>query len=101
VVALDSGSWVLAGLSCAFPDLQWQIICHADFGGVMVCCNWIGSSKEVHLLEIETVSYRHFIGEVLKSTLEGCFGKEKPAPTSFGTQERLCCLVVMEQRGLI
>ena len=80
VVALDGGSRVSGALASAFPDVCWRRVRHAEVGGVTDCNNWMGSSTAIKLGPMETVLYHRTIGEVLKPTLRGRFGKDRSAP---------------------
>jgi hypothetical protein len=101
VLALDNGSRVSGALSNAYPDVCWRRVRHADVGGVTTCNNWMGSSTAIKLGAVEGVSYHRTIGEVLKPTLRGRFGKDRSAPASeVGTDEGTA-KVVMEGQGLV
>ena len=101
VVALDVGNRVSGALASAFPDVCWKRVRHADVGGVTDCSNWMGSSNAISLGPMETVSYYRSIGEVLKPTLRGRFGKDRAAPSPETRLEEETSKVVMEEKGLV
>jgi hypothetical protein len=75
---------------------------HEEVGGVTASRNWIGSTPEIALGSIEKIPYCRTVGEILKSTLKGRFGKDrdppKPPPAlEYGARKE----VLMESQGLV
>ena len=61
----------------------------------------MGSSTAIELGSVETVVYHRTIGEVLKPTLRGRFGKDRTAPAPETRSEDEGVKVVMEEQGLV
>ena len=98
VLALDCGFWPQKD----FPDITWQRVCHDEVvGGVTACRNWIGSSTGISLRELQEIPYRRSIGEVLKPTLKGRFGRGQDAPKGIQGLEGERRGVVMETEGIV
>jgi hypothetical protein len=60
--------------------MQWNRIIHAEVGGVTTAKNWFGASPAIQLNEICLSPYGRSIGEVVKPTLKGQFGRARAAP---------------------
>jgi hypothetical protein len=59
---------------------------HTKVGGVTTARNWIGASQDIKLNEVGTSPYWHSIGEVIKLTLRGQFGKSQTVPVTLTVQ---------------
>jgi hypothetical protein len=77
VIALDSGNRITSKLRETFPGMNWTRVNHAEVGGVTSARNWIGSSGDIEMGRLEISPYQRVIGEVIKPTLKGQFGKAR------------------------
>ena len=85
-MALNVGNRITSRLRVLYPKMCWRCVIHAEVGGVTTARNWIGASQDIKLNEVGMSPYRRSIGEVIKPTLRGQFGKSRAAPVTLPVQ---------------